>query len=100
MTTHGRAWLLFRPVITVRFPGMNPCHTQDGGFGDVWCCVCHWQGNHAHPLGRCCCCRNWACVDHLVSPVCLDGYVPMCPFHPQLEHKAESDFSWLRRFWE
>eukprot|EP00971_Amphidinium_carterae_P116365 2304893-Amphidinium_carterae.1 len=35
------------------------------------CCECHRFGSAQVPLGKCICCENWGCVEHLVAPACM-----------------------------
>eukprot|EP00971_Amphidinium_carterae_P086119 1703783-Amphidinium_carterae.2 len=65
----------------------------------VACNECHRFGCAQVPLGKCICCENWGCVEHLVAPACMPIQYPMCRQHPHLETRPGADFQYLEEYW-
>eukprot|EP00971_Amphidinium_carterae_P194861 3866500-Amphidinium_carterae.2 len=65
----------------------------------VACNECQRFGSAQVPLGKCICCDNWGCVEHLVAPACLPIQYPMCRQHPNLAITPGADFQYLRQYW-
>eukprot|EP00971_Amphidinium_carterae_P012511 246362-Amphidinium_carterae.1 len=63
----------------------------------VACNECHRLGCQQVPLGKCICCENWGCPEHLVAPACMPVQYPMCRNHPQMDIIPEAEY--LETYW-